>query len=595
MAEYYGYAERAANAYVDWASLGKNLTETVQGAYALREQKKKQLDEVMQKNYDELANAPSGLNQDINSTISSHVGNTKQFLLNANKLLKAGILNPEDYTLIMQNQKEDTKAIFANAKGWQDAWAKIQDDVINKNGSQAMLDVASDVASFGKFKDMDFMINPVTGRVSASKMITGPNGEKVKGQSLSMQQLNVLMNQNINKYDLTGKLVAAEKVIGDFTDSVLVRGAIQKQGSITNVTDKAIKDTFDKAKNTFIKEVMANPFNAMSILRDHAGADPKTNTPYKISTNPADKGKDGVILYVDPDGDGSYEPQLTDEQKKVAEQFAVDQFVGMIDRKVEKSAVNAITPYTPPEYALLRGDKAKEKEMAVGAWDALRFGDAKQKQDAAETLLGTKAAKEDGLLDIDLDSKPGYVTLKYVKREGEPSRDRTIKISDNGAEWSAIGVEIHGEEDAERAKKAAGNTWKNPSKFAESDVKGVRAFREGEKAVAKVEKIADDAYVTDISEDDTDQTIKNIQAKLPEGFTAEQAANWDDDIRITYTLPSGEKITSEWFPINNAAEAAEASKGIAAYINDKLSTVATPAKSTQTPGSSAAASGGRAR
>lgn len=590
MPEYYGYAERAANAYVDWASLGKNLTETVQGAYALREQKKKQLDEVMQKNYNELADAPSGLNQDINSTITNHVGNTKQFLLNANKLLKAGILKPEDYTLIMQNQKEDTKAIFTNAKGWQDAWAKIQDDVINKDGSQAMLDVASDVSSFGKFKDMDFMINPVTGRVNASKMITNANGERVKGQSLSMQQLNVLMNQDIKRYNLTEKLVAAEKVVGDFTSSELVRGAIQRQGSITNVTDKQIKASFDKAKDTFISQVMANPFNVMSILRDSVGADPKTGTPYKVSTNPADKGKDGVISYVDPDGDGSCTPDLTDEQEKVAEQFAVDQFVGMIDRKVEVSAVNAIAPYTPPEYMLLRGDEKRAKEMAVGAWDALRFGDAKQKQDAAETLLGTKAAKEDGLLDIDLKSVPGSVVLKYVKREGEPSRDRTIKIGEDGAKWSAIGVELHKEEDAEKAKKAAGNTWKNPTRVGAEDVKDVRAFREGEKAATQVEKIADDAYVTDIVTNDRKQTAANIQAKLPAGFKAENAGFFDE-IRIVRQLPDGTTTTSEWFSIDNAAEAAAASKGIADYINDKAGAVAIPAPTR----GGAANSGGKAR
>lgn len=343
MAEYYGYAERDANAYVDWGKLGQNLTETVQTAYKIREDRKAELDKLMEDNYAALANTPTGENKDINGAVLQHADNSKQYLLKVNKLLKAGILKPKDYTLINQNLGEDTKALFNNAKGWQDAYSAILEGTKNNTLSKAMLDISSDVAAFGKFKNLDIMINPVTGRMSAAQMTTGPNGEQIKGDSKSMQQLNVLMNQKIEKYQLTDVLAKAETRLGNFTHSELTRAAIQKQGSIINVKDKAIKDTFEAAKITYLKEVMANPFNVMSILMDHAGVRPGTDTPYRVSTDKNDKGKPDVIFYHDPDGDGSYTPELTAAQRDAAEKYATDQFVGMIDREEEYKVTGQVS------------------------------------------------------------------------------------------------------------------------------------------------------------------------------------------------------------------------------------------------------------
>jgi len=370
MPTYYGYAERDANSYVDWGKIGQNLTETVQTAYQIREEKKAALDKIMQENYAELANSPTGENTDINKAVVQHVDNTKQYLLQINKLLKAGVLQPKDYTLIMQNQKEDTKAIFDNAKNWQDAFKKILDETsTNGTGSLAMRDLASDVAAFGKFKDMQFMITPTTGRVSAAQFTKDTNGNIVKGDTKSMQQLNVLMNQKIDKYKLTEKLVNFESVVGENQISKFTKARRGKNGEIVEIQDKETKDSFDKITKTLIEEVTSNKFNSLSILKDFKGTVPDKATidlmeknqiitaaeannmrsvegkPYRVSTNPQDAGKADVIMYVDKDGDGSYEPVLENGQQQTVEKYVVDQFLGLIDHKEETAAVAAIADY----------------------------------------------------------------------------------------------------------------------------------------------------------------------------------------------------------------------------------------------------------
>jgi len=481
MAEYYGYAERDANAYVDWGKLGENLTETVQAAYKIRADKKQKLDEVMQQNYNELANAPSGLNQDINKTVTNHVGNTKEFLLRANKLLKAGVLRPEDYTLIMQNQKEDNKAIFDNAKNWQTAWAKIQDDVASGKGSKAMLDLASDTASFGKFNNMDFMINPVTGRVNAAKMIIGANGERIKGQSMSMQQLNVLMNQNIDKYKLTDKLVALENALGENTISTFREARIQKNGQIGEITDKRIRADYDVVKKTFIDETTANSINTMSILVDYKNTIPSNDEinamlsakppiitaaeaaemrsmagkAYRVSTNPNDYGKADVIYYEDPQGDGSFVVTLTDAQKKVVNKFASDQFDGLIDRKEKNAAISEISQTT----AVTIGEQdQKQRSDTFGELiGALVSGTPKEKMKASAALNNMKDGEGNAIGNRVEVSPDGKVT--FIDANG-----RINPFNITGGDKAASGMQMYTmfaapfELDKEQFKRAMMNT-----------------------------------------------------------------------------------------------------------------------------------------
>jgi hypothetical protein len=402
MAEYYGYAERDASSYVDWGKLGQNLTDTVQAAYKIREDKKAALDKAMQDNYAELANSPTGENQDINGAVTGFADNSKQYLLQVNKLLKAGVLKPKDYTLIMQNIQEDTKSLFDNAKNWQTAYAKILERNKNSTGSKAELDVASDVSAFGKFKNLSLMINPTTGRVSGAQMTKGPNGELIKGDTKSMQQLNVLMNQPIDKYQLTEKLAAVTDKLGDYQISKFREARRGKNGEIIEIQDKQLKASFDAAKNGFINEVMANPFNVMSILTDHQGVVPGTTDAYRVSINPdpADRGKPNVIMYIDPDGDGSFTPDLTPAQKKAAEQYATDQFLGLIDHKEEKAAIAAIADYHKTE-----GEGTAETKKYNGEM----FG-----QNVANAIYGDT----EDLMNQGLRGMAGLGNIKYATKQG---------------------------------------------------------------------------------------------------------------------------------------------------------------------------------
>ena len=600
MAEYYGYAERDANSYVDWGKLGQNLTETIQTAYKLREERKAELDKLMQENYAEVANSPTGLNQDINGATAKYVDDTKRFLLQANKMLKAGILQPKDYMLINQNLSEDTKALYSNVKNWQAAWAKIQDDVITNKGSSAMLDIASQVSSFGKFKDLDLMINPVTGRLNASKMNKGPNGELIKGESLSMQQLNVLMNQDIPRYDLTASLASQEKLIADFKKSTLTKGGIQRQGSIVDIEDKTIKSSYEKIRDTFVSQQMANPFNVLSILKDHMNVVPGKDIPYKVSTDPADRGKPGVIMYVDPDGDGSYTPDFTSEQKNAVKQFITDQLVGMIDRKEEAKIVGQVSRDEQSEAGYGREVTRRDSGLVGTAVGNMLSGNAQQARDGREFFENYTDEKGAKVFESVVIDDKGILTMTNAKTDEVYKFDLT-------------------NEDKRRAVQKLFGTLSNLTGAYDSDYYTSTAMQAGGPNVTKMvggkvpakapeapKGLPSDAFLVDIVYNDPEATAENLMAKLPKnkGYRINRDLGVlsgvgypSDIIQIIQELPDGTIIRSREFDINNEKEAKAASAGIAAFVNEreKEAQQAGQQGGTAPAATKAVNSGGRAR
>jgi hypothetical protein len=102
---------------------------------------------------------------------------------------------------------------------------------------------------------------------------------------------------------------------------------------------------------------------------------------------------------------------------------------------------------------LTRGDVTREKESNATYWNQLWWGDLRQKTAAAQALLGSTIAQQQGLLAIDAKSIPGSVVLRY----SDGAKNRTVKLSDfKPAEWAATGVELHGENDRNRALNAGG-------------------------------------------------------------------------------------------------------------------------------------------
>ena len=120
---YYNFAERSADSQINWAEVGKNVTEMLQTESAIREEKKAAIDEASRQYGEVLANAPTGDFQSANEWTLDFANDAAQMRLMQDRLLKSGRLSVRDYTVQRQSLNDGTNQMFAISKEYQDIYA----------------------------------------------------------------------------------------------------------------------------------------------------------------------------------------------------------------------------------------------------------------------------------------------------------------------------------------------------------------------------------------------------------------------------------------------------------------------------------------
>jgi hypothetical protein len=278
--------------------------------------------------------------------------------------------------------------------------------------------------------------------------------------------------------------------------------------------------------------------------------------------------------------------KFSKEQDQAATDFMMQQFLGMIDVKETKASTGQIQAQYAPEYVTRGRADAQAQEVAAGYWnDILSAKNTQEAQAAADVLIGTPRAIEMGLTKIDFTSNPGSVVLNY----DNPAMNRTIKMFDdsgrpvNRRDWAALGVELHGVVDREKAIKAGGGA-KEYGGLKKEDYMNVGTERQGTPPTPpKLSSIPTDAL-----EMESPEAAATIQASLPSGFTVRDLtpSEWNAENKIEIEAPNGEKLTI--FTDIGKEEATLRSAQINAWLKANNVTPATPPAGT---GGTAAASG----
>ena len=108
---YFKYVERNAEDQINWAEVGKNMSDMLRNEAAAREEKKAALEEDSREYGEILSNNPTG-NYDASNTFSSTYANSQQeYRLLQDRLFKSGQLSLRDYTRNRQNGKDGTTEI----------------------------------------------------------------------------------------------------------------------------------------------------------------------------------------------------------------------------------------------------------------------------------------------------------------------------------------------------------------------------------------------------------------------------------------------------------------------------------------------------
>jgi hypothetical protein len=340
MATYYKFAERQADSFVNWAEIGKGLTDMLQQEVQIREQKKAAIDQATRDNLKRLGEAPTGNHTGANTWTLEYADNARQAILLQDRLLKSGALKLKDYTVMRQNLNDGTDELFSVMKNYQAVFKEKSERLAStdpKNRSQALeMDLLAYTEKFADFANSRAIIDPNNFMVNVGIMEPDPDNKGVMKLSKTIATTGFLKNIQNTKFDYFDADAAADVVakrMGKYVRETIdtlsrVQGqVITKEGIINSKEYNSIVDTA-------LKGILSNPFHMTSILTDTLVQDKQEN-PYVSNIS----GKDGnVIEYVFDSNTNLPTPKLTAEQKDAVVNYMKEQIKFRLD-DIEKVQV----------------------------------------------------------------------------------------------------------------------------------------------------------------------------------------------------------------------------------------------------------------
>ena len=530
MATYYKYAERSAESQINWAEIGKNMTDMLQNEVTIREEKKAAIDAASREFGEKLANPPQGEHKSANQWALEYGDNASQYMLMQDRLLKQGLLKPKDYMVTRQNLMDGTKQAFNLTKEFQETF-KMKMDRYKKGESQDLeLFLNAQAEKFGDFTKSQLYINPTDGSVNVAmkekKVIDGKEVFVMNQNPNEFTTISSLRNTiagTYDKFDTNAVTTAFADSLGKEETASIVFGTLSKGGSITTVEDitsrtdldadgKTVMFKFIDAENQMINAALENPYNRLSVLTNTKKFAPNGKQ-YTFTYDEADAkaNPEKVLLKVDS-ATGQPTPQFNAEQMKVSNEAMRTEVRAKYDYKKGIDATAQAQRQDEPEWKSRGRAEEKAADAAAGAWNQLYTGKtAAEKKAAADILLGTPIAQQAGLLGIDM-SKEGKIILKYA----DAQKNRTINYLDANKnpislrDFSGLGVELHGVVDRDKAVKAGGGG----STFGRiAEYKTVTSQRAGQRAQAAPISVPLGA-ITEASQN----ASVTLQGSLPTGF-----------------------------------------------------------------------------
>jgi hypothetical protein len=384
MATYYGYADRTASSEVNWAEIGKNITDMLSEEAKIREQKKAEIDEASRQFGKTLAEAPIGESEGVNNRVTAFANDASQMMLMQDRLLKSGMLKVNQYTLARQNLTDGTKRAFDLSKKWGEFYAeKMARAQADGGGSGIEIDDMESIEGFAKLSNTKFYINPTNGMISVGKtkkvirngveveeMDTNPNNFN------SINELDNFLKKKTDKFNVDAAVNSKVKLVADFSRSILKGPGRGKAGSITELMDSRQNPEYNDFVSKTVDSLLVNETSKASVLRDYA-VEPTTGEQYFTTFDPeVAKANPNAILKV-KDGEGGYHFEFTKEQNDVAKDYVQNQLEMQVKSEEKKSSIAAVAdkPFDANAWMAMQ---QKQKSEILGENLALAIGGATQ-------------------------------------------------------------------------------------------------------------------------------------------------------------------------------------------------------------------------
>lgn len=340
---YYGYVAREDKAYVDWASIGKTISDDLIEVSKSRQEQRDELDRKTEESITNINKLTADQPQLVSEFYMDGANDMRQYLLMLQKEMKAGRLQPNEYLkkkqVLMDGVDQLSLASKDFAADYEEALKRLQKDAA---GQEVFQNEKYD--AFRSTEGKGIYVNPVNGRLYIGTRDENGVIDSNPSKLLDVNNLYSRRKDQINKYDVVGEASAKVAPLGDYIRSV-------RRGGVFTLKDIMQRKEYLKAENDIIQSMMSSPRNLGSILSDYVGG-------YTFTENEEEAKADPAKILLKKDGMNLLQPQLTDEQRKAAEEALRAQLRVQLDR------VETAMPIQQPDRAAAASRQQQQRTNA---------------------------------------------------------------------------------------------------------------------------------------------------------------------------------------------------------------------------------------
>ena len=449
---YYKYAERDAESRVNWGDVSKKWSDAIVQGEVARETKRQEIQTLTDQLTDSIINAPMGENEGVNGWYADYAQTASEYLLDANRRLKAGNIKVRDYSTIMANITQGTERMTGLAKDFSDNYAIKMQRLQNDESQQAEVAMMELAEGFSNFTNTTAIVNPTNGVISIAK--------KGTGETVTIPQMRSYITMQYDRYNVDEAMSAAKKQLAKVEKVIMNERGIKTRESARQMEDDDGVNMWERAKNNILDAELADGLHVSSILTEDIGG-------YNVVTDATNVGENDILFVLDPrqpsagyrvplynldlenmteeDLDMIFSADLdaeeraalikqAEEQKAEAREWLDTDLTSRLD-VVETARADTGRTGLTDEQRKAR-DRQINTDTALNHWMNLAYAaTADQKNSSAARLHGTNYVDEFGnrqtIIGVDPDTGgAGIVTLTLRDASGQES---TIQRSFTGA------------------------------------------------------------------------------------------------------------------------------------------------------------------
>ena len=431
MATYYKYAERNADSQINWADVGKNMSDMLAKEAEKRETLKSDINKQFTDDVNLLSDPPQGNHTGAKEYALDYSSTASEYLLTLNKLLKSGDLKLRDYTVARQNLMDGTSQAFNLVNDYQKYYTEGMDRYKNGESSAFELFQREAAEKYTNLSKSQLWINPPDGKVSIAmkELQKDKDGNyiyvmnKNPNSFTTINSLKNSVNVKIDKFNTDKVTTQFAKGLGTEIRDVVTKvssiyGAGQKvtidsifNNEFKNIDDETrdILNRFKKSEDNFIDGLLVNGINKASILSDgKVFADNGEQYGFTYNKDEADKNENLILVKID-ERTGQNIPEFSKKQDDAAKEYIREELRAKYDSKETISSI----AQTSQTRAITSTELDKEASVQTAKVVGAHINDlvtGKNQQSAANALAGYGISIKSTNGVISIEQKDGTVT-----------------------------------------------------------------------------------------------------------------------------------------------------------------------------------------